>query len=365
MIRIKDIVAYLEQIAPLAYQEDYDNSGLVVGEADTPTAGVLISVDITEAVLQEAKTKGCNLIVAHHPLIFKPIYQLTGKDYVSRCITYAIKHELAIYILHTNLDNVAQGVNQQIAQNLGLQDLSILLPKPSTLSQLTTFVPPSATQAVLQALHQAGTGRIGNYTHCSFVTTGTGSFQPTPVASPYAGTPGQLEKAAEERVEVVFPTHLENAVLSALKSTHPYEEAAYYIHQLQNTDAEIGAGMIGTLPEPLPSEEFLQYLKTQMELVCIRHTAPVAHLIERVAVCGGSGSFLIRQALRKSADVLVTADMKYHDFFQAEGRLMIADIGHYESEVGVKLLIHTLLSEKFASIALLRCETVTNPIHYL
>lgn len=365
MTRIKDIVAYLEQIAPLAYQEDYDNSGLVVGEADAPATGVLISVDITEAVLQEAKVKGCNLIVAHHPLIFRPLYQLTGKDYVSRCITYAIKNDLAIYILHTNLDNIAQGVNRQIAQTLGLQDLSILLPKPGTLSQLTTFVPPSATDAVLQALHQAGAGRIGNYTHCSFVTTGTGSFQPTAAASPYAGTPGHLEKAAEKRVEVVFPAHLEDTVLLALKAAHPYEEVAYYIHQLQNTDKQVGAGMVGVLPESLNSKAFLRYLKAKMGLACVRHTTPIARAIKQVAVVGGSGSFLIREALRKSVDVLVTADVKYHDFFQAEEQLLIADIGHYESEVGAKLLIHTLLSEKFASIALLKCETVTNPIHYL
>lgn len=365
MTQIKDVVAYLEQVAPLAYQEDYDNGGLVVGEADVTVTGVLISVDITEAVLQEAKAKACNLIIAHHPLIFHPIYQITGRDFVSRCITYAIKQDIAIYILHTNLDNVAQGVNRQMAQTLGLQDLSILLPKPGTLSQLTTFVPPSATKAVLQALHAVGAGRIGDYTHCSFVTAGTGSFQPAATARPHVGIPHQLEQLEEERIEVVFSTHLEAALIRALRAAHPYEEVAYYTHQLQNTDAQVGAGMVGALPEPLSSEEFLQYLKDKMSLACIRHTAPIARAISRVAVCGGSGSFLIREALRKGADVLVTADVKYHDFFQTEGKLLIADIGHYESEVGTKLLIHTLLSEKFTSIALLKCDTVTNPIHYL
>lgn len=365
MTRIKDIIAYLEQIAPLAYQEDYDNSGLVVGEADASVTGVLISVDVTAAVLQEAKAKGCNLIITHHPLIFQPIYHLTGQDHVSRCITYAIKQDLAIYVLHTNLDNVAQGVNQQIAQTLGLQDLSILSPKPGTLNQLTAFVPPSATPTVLQALHKVGAGHIGNYTHCSFATTGTGSFQPTSVANPYVGTPHQLEKEVEERLEVVFPAYLEATVLRALQAAHPYEEVAYYIHQLQNTNAKVGAGMVGILPDPLPSKDFLQYLKIKMGLACIRHTALSARVINRVAVCGGSGSFLLREALRKNVDVLVTADVKYHDFFEANERILIADVGHYESEVGTKSLIHTLLSEKFASIALLKCETVTNPIHYL
>lgn len=364
MVRIKDIVAHLEAHAPLAYQEDYDNAGLVVGEATAPAKGVLICLDITEAVLQEARAKGCNLIIAHHPLIFRPIRKLTGSNDTERCIAYAIKQDLAIYILHTNLDHVDQGVNRQLVKTLALQDSSILLPKPGTLSQLTTFVPPASLAPVLQALHTAGAGRIGDYTHCSFVMPGTGSFQPTTAANPHIGTPGQLEKVAEERVEVVFPSHLEATVLRALRTAHPYEEVAYYIHKLQNTDARVGAGMIGELPQALDSKAFLQHLKAKLSLACIRHTAPIARPIKRVAVCGGSGSFLIPEAIRKQADALVTADVKYHDFFEAEGQILIADIGHYESEVGTKALIHTLLSEKFASIAFLKCETVTNPIHY-
>lgn len=364
MTRIKDIATYLEQIAPLAYQENYDNSGLVVGEVNTALTGVLISVDITEKVLEEAKAKDCNLVIAHHPLIFRPIYQITGSDSVSRCITYAIKQDIAIYIIHTNLDNVAQGVNRQIAQTLGLQGLSVLLPKLGTLSQLTTFVPLAATKAVLQALYAVGARHINDTAHHNFVAADAGSFQAS-ATRPHTGTLHQLEKLEEERVEVVFPTHLEEALIRSLQATHPYEEVAYYIHQLQNTDAQVGAGMVGALPEPLGSEEFLQCLKDKMSLACIRHTAPISRTIKKVAVCGGSGSYLIQEALRKEIDVLVTADVKYHDFFQAEGQLLIADIGHYESEVGTKHLIHTLLSEKFASIALLKSDTVTNPVHYL
>ena len=364
MIRIKDVVAYLEQVAPLAYQEAYDNAGLLVGEATTPVTGALICLDITEAVLQEAKVKACNLIIAHHPLIFRPIHKLTGQNYVARCIAYAIKQDLAIYSLHTNLDNVAQGVNRQIAQRLGLQNLSILLPKPNTLGKLTTFVPQPSIEPVLQALHAAGAGHIGDYTHCSFVTIGTGSFQPTSAATPYLGAPNQLEKVEEGRIEVVFPAHLEARVLQALQAAHPYEEVAYYIHRIKNTDAKVGAGMIGALPQPLNSEQFLKYLKAKMSLACIRHTAPTARPIKLVAVCGGSGSCLIQEAITKQADVLVTADVKYHDFFKAEDKILVADIGHYESEVGTKALIHTLLSERFTSIALLKCETVTSPIHY-
>jgi len=365
MTRIKDIVNCIEHIAPLAYQENYDNAGLVIGDLSVPVTGVLICLDITEPVLQEAKAKNCNLIIAHHPIIFRPINQLTGKNNAERCITYAIKQDIALYTLHTNLDNVAQGVNRQMAQTLGLENLSILLPKPGILSQLTTFVPQASIDPVLKALHAAGAGRLGNYTHCNFVTTGMGSFQPTSTANPHLGTAHQPEKVEEGRIEVVFPAHLETQVLRALHATHPYEEVAYYIHQLKNTDETVGAGMVGEFPQTLSSQAFLEYLKAKMRLIFIRHTAPIARPIKRVAVCGGSGSFLIQEAILKQADALVTADVKYHDFFKAEGQILIVDIGHYESEVGTKVLIHTLLSEKFASIVFLECETVTNPIYYL
>jgi dinuclear metal center YbgI/SA1388 family protein len=365
MTRIKDIVNYLEQVAPLAYQEDYDNAGLVIGDPSTCVTGILICLDITESVLQEAKAQGCNLIIAHHPIIFRPINQLTGKNYVERCITYAIKQDIALYTLHTNLDNIAQGVNRQIAKTLGLEKLSLLLPKSGTLSQLTTFVPHASIEPVLQALHAAGAGRIGDYTHCNFVTAGIGSFQPTATAKPHLGTAGQLNKVEEDRLEVMFPSHLEATVLRALRAAHPYEEVAYYIHNLKNTDTGVGAGMVGELSKALSSQAFLEYLKAEMDLACIRHTAPMDRPIKRVAVCGGSGSFLIQEAILKQVDALVTADVKYHDFFKAEGKILIVDIGHYESEVGTKVLIHTLLSEKFASIVLLECETMTNPIYYL
>jgi dinuclear metal center YbgI/SA1388 family protein len=365
MTRIKDIVKYIEQIAPLAYQEEDDNAGLVIGDSSMLVTGVLICLDITEPVLQEAKEKNCNLIIAHHPIIFRPINQLTGKNYVERCITYAIKQDIALYTLHTNLDNVDQGVNRQMAQTLGLSHLSILLPKSGTLSQLTTFVPYASIDPVLNALYAAGAGRIGDYTHCNFVTTGMGSLQPTLTTNLHLERANQPKKVEEGRIEVIFPAHLETLVLRALQAAHPYEEVAYYIHKLKNIDARVGAGMIGEFPQALSSQAFLEYLKAQMRLTFIRHTALAARPIKRVAVCGGSGSFLIQEAILKQADALVTADVKYHDFFKAEGQILIVDIGHYESEAGIKVLIHTLLSEKFASIVLLKCETVTNPIYYL
>jgi len=361
---VQDVIAYLEQVAPLAYQENYDNAGLVVGTAETPVTGVLVCLDVTEAVLQEAVDRRCNLVVSHHPIVFQPLKRLTGQNHVEICVIQAIKQDLAVYAMHTNLDHVAHGVNHEIAHTLGLHDLSLVCPKPNVLSQLTTFVPRADLESVLHALHHAGAGRIGNYTHCSFVTTGTGAFQPSAEAHPYIGAPHQAENVQEERVEVIFPTHLEKSILNALKEAHPYEEVAYYTHPISNTDAQVGAGMIGMLPDALDSKAFLHHLKAKMHLACIRHTALIDRPIRRVAVCGGAGSHLLQAALGQKADALVTADVRYHDFFAVEGRLLLADIGHYESEIGTKKLIYALLSEKFPNLAITTCSTVSNPIYY-
>lgn len=365
MTQIRDIISYLEETAPLAYQESYDNAGLIVGDARATVTGVLTCLDITEAVLAEAQAQHCNLIIAHHPIIFQPIKKLTHSSHTERCIIQAIKQDIALYAIHTNLDNIPQGVNKRLAQALNLQQPAILSPKTGILSQLTTFVPPPSLEPVLQALHQAGAGHIGNYTHCSFVSTGTGAFQPIEGAQPYIGNPGHITTTTEQRVEVTFPTYLTTAILAALKQAHPYEEAAYYIQPLENNYPQVGAGMVGTLPQPLPSSKFLQYLKTQLNLTHVRHSAYIARPIQKVALCGGAGSKLLPEALRQQADAFLTADVKYQDFFSAADHVLLADIGHYESEIVTKNLIHDWLSAKFASVNILGCKTVTNPVHYL
>ena len=365
MVKIRDIVSYVERIFPPAYQEDYDNVGLVIGDSSVPVEGVLTCLDITELVLYEAKERNCNLVIAHHPIIFRPITSLNGKNYVERCIIYAIRQQIAIYTLHTNLDNVAWGGNRKMAQALGLNNLSILLPKPGTLSQLTAFVPHSAADHVLQALYAAGAGCISDYIHHHVDTLEVGFKEPAAMVSTHPVVAKKLEKTEESRVEVVFPTHLEASILRALQATHPCKEAVYYVHKLKNTDVGVGSGMVGELPRSMSSQAFLKYLKEKMQLTCVRHTAPMARPIRRVAVCGGSGSFLVYAALLKQADALVTSDIKYHDFFKAEGQILLVDVGHYESEVGTKALIHTLLSEKFVNITVFECSTVTNPVHYL
>ncbi|GCC51355.1 Nif3-like dinuclear metal center hexameric protein [Chryseotalea sanaruensis] len=363
-MKIKEVINYLESIAPRAYQEPYDNSGLLTGNADNELSNALITLDCTEEVVQEAIDKKCNLIIAHHPIVFKGLKKLTGSNYVERTIISAIKNDIAIYAIHTNLDNVNRGVNKKIAEKLGLQNVRILLPKQDSLSKLVTFIPQTHANEVLSALHDAGAGQIGNYKNCSFIVEGTGSFQPNEMANPNIGEAGKQEKVDEIRAEVIFPNHLEKNILKALKQSHPYEEVAYYISSLHNENQEVGSGMIGELPESLEPKAFLAHLKKSMALKVIRHTPLVNRNVKKIALCGGSGSFLLKNAIQAGADFYVSADFKYHEFFDAENRLTIADIGHYESEVYTKDLIGELLTKKFPTFAVNFSGTITNPISY-
>lgn len=364
MPQIRDITRELEKLAPLSYQEDYDNAGLMVGSPETQVTGILFSLDITEEVVEEAMTKGCNLIVAHHPIIFKGLKKLNGKTYVERTVIKAIKNDIALYASHTNLDHVQQGVNYKIAERLGLENVRILAPKSQILKKLTFFVPPANAEDVLNALFQAGAGNIGLYKNCSFRTEGTGTFLPGLSSNPAIGSKGLLEVVNENRIEVIFPSFLESKIVHVLRLTHPYEEVAYYLHLLENENQEVGAGAVGDLPGPMDANSFLQLLKDQMNTSTIRHTVPAGKTIQRVALCGGAGSFLLNNAIRAQADVFVTADYKYHEFFDADNKIMICDIGHYESEVFTKDLLYHYLSGIFSNFALCLSEVNTNPVKY-
>ena len=364
MPTVQDITRYLETIAPRSYQESYDNAGLITGNPATEVTGILVSLDAIESVVDEAVAQECNMIVSHHPIVFRGLKSLTGKNYVERTVINAIKHDIALYAIHTNLDNVYQGVNRKISEQLGLQHLRVLAPKADTLHKLVTFVPLANTDEVLRALGEAGAGQIGNYKNCSFRTPGTGTFQPNERATPHIGEAGKQEQVEEERIEVLYPAHLSSSVLAALRAAHPYEEVAYYQQSLINENQEVGSGMIGDLAESLPGPEFLRYLKEKMQLTIVRHTRLLDTPVRRVALCGGAGSFLLPHALRQRADAFVTADYKYHEFFDADGQLVIADIGHYESEVCTKELIGELLSKKFVNFAVHLSEITTNPVFY-
>ncbi|RAU83495.1 Nif3-like dinuclear metal center hexameric protein [Pontibacter arcticus] len=364
MATIQEVINVLEQLAPPVYQESYDNATLQTGDASQQVTGVLVTLDCTEDVIEEALEKGCNLIVAHHPVIFKGLKQLTGRTYVERTIIKAIRHNIAIYASHTNLDSVLNGVNSKIAAKLELKNQTILSPKPHTLMQLVTFAPVQNTEQVLAALHKAGAGQIGDYKDCSFQVQGTGRFLPTGNADPTIGQPGKPEQVQESRIEVIFPAHLQHKILAALFKAHPYEEVAHYLYTLENTNQEVGLGVIGELETPLTEYEFLGYLKEKMQLPGVRYTSVGTKSIKKVAVCGGAGSFLLKDAKRKGADAFVTADLKYHEFFDAEGQLLLADIGHYESEVFTKEIFYDTISKNFPNFAVCLSTVNTNPIRY-
>jgi dinuclear metal center YbgI/SA1388 family protein len=362
--RIQDVLSFLEQLAPPAYQESYDNATLICGNRNSKLNGVLCTLDCTEQVVEEAIALGANLIVAHHPIIFKGLKSLTGKNYVERTIIKAIKADIAIYAIHTNLDYVATGVNKRISDRLGLKNTRILQPKKQLLNKLVFFVPPKNKEKVLEAIFDAGAGQIGEYKDCSFQLEGVGTFTPSEKANPHIGSRGIPQHESETRIEVILPNHLSQKVVSTLKKNHPYEEVAYYLSVLENEHQEVGAGMIGILENPLSEEDFFEHLKERMNLTFVKHTGLIDRPIKKVAVCGGAGIFLLSEAKKAQADVFITSDIKYHEFFDAEGQLVLCDIGHYESEIFTKDLIAELLSQNFPSIALYLTKVVTNPTSY-
>ncbi len=363
-MKIKDVMDFLDSIAPPSYQESYDNSGLLIGDPHAEATGILVTLDCLEDVVAEAIDTGVNLIVSHHPIIFKGLKSITGKDYIERTILKAIKNDIAIYAIHTNLDNILSGVNAKIAEKIGLINTRILSPKAEILTKLVTFIPSHSVEKVMLALYEAGAGNIGNYKNCSFSVNGKGTFLPTEKATPHTGTIGALEHVDETRIEIMFESFLEKKIITALKQSHPYEEVAYYLTSLRNENQEVGSGMIGELETPLDSNEFLEALSSSMDLRVIRHTKPLHQKISKVAVCGGSGSFLLKKAMQAGAQAFVSADFKYHEFFDADGQILIADIGHYESEVFTKELLIAHLIKKFPTFAINFSKTVTNPIRY-
>jgi len=363
-MKVKDITTALEQWAPLSLQEEYDNSGLLVGDPNQSVDRVLITLDVTEAVIEEAISLNCQLIIAHHPLIFKGLKKINTDHWVERCVRKAIKNDLSIYAIHTNLDNLLSGVNARIAERLGLMHTSVLAPKTDKLLKLVTFVPAAAASAVLDALYEAGAGKIGAYDRCSFSLVGTGTFRPSDEANPTIGERGTDTHVDETRIEVLVPVHVQSRVLHALKHHHPYEEVAYYLSELRNPNQEIGSGLIGTFSEPISTTAFIRLVKERMNVHVLKHTPFHTETISKVAICGGAGSFLLPRAIRAGADVFLSADFKYHDYFEADGKITIADIGHYESEVFTKDLLFDFLEQNFANIAFRLSGVVTNPIIY-
>jgi dinuclear metal center YbgI/SA1388 family protein len=366
-MKIKELIRLLERYAPPVYAEDYDNVGLLTGNADAEITGVLCTLDCTEAVVEEALKKKCNLIVAHHPIVFKGLKKITGANYVERTIIKAIKNDMAIYAIHTNLDNVYAGVNQEIARLLGLKNTSILVPKQNQLVKLAVFVPNDHLANVQDALFAAGAGHIGNYSDCSFNTEGKGTFKALEGTDPYVGKQGERHTEPETRVEVVLEKPLLHTAITAMKAAHPYEEVAYDLFPLANAHAGIGSGMVGEFEKPMAEKDFLALVKTTFRCGVVRHTALTGQPVLRVAVCGGSGSFLLKNAIGAGAQAFVTADFKYHEFFDAEEKILVADTGHFENEQFTAGLLARYIEQgikNIATFAVRLSEVETNPVKY-
>lgn len=364
MTSIQEIINELESFAPLTYQEEYDNSGLLIGNNVWQVNGVLLTLDCTEEVIDEAIRNNCNLIIAHHPIIFSGLKKINGYNYTERSIIKAIKNNIAIYACHTNLDNVKLGVNKKIADKLGLKNTQILAPKRQILKKLTTFVPPSHHQVVLQSLFAAGAGNVGNYSNCSFSSDGKGTFKGNKDTVPFIGTPEIMSLENEIKIELVFEIANETKIIASLIKSHPYEEVAYHIYPLSNQYQQIGSGMIGDFEKEMDETDFLTLIKTKISPFCIRHTQKLSKKIKKVAICGGSGQFLLKTAIQSGANAFITADFKYHQFFDADNKLILLDVGHFESEQFTPEIFYDIIKNKFSTFAIHLSKINTNPINY-
>ncbi len=363
-MKASDIIQLLESFAPLSHQESWDNSGLIVGRKDQMVKGVLVSTDVTRDVLQEAFRRGLDMIVSHHPLIFNGLKRISGENATERLVMEAIRHDLVIYAVHTNADRAEGGVSSRMARKLGLIKQRVLVPYRDELKKLVFFVPVRNAGEVREQIFSAGAGKIGEYDQCSFSVEGTGTFRGSPASDPFRGRKGKLHSEKELRVETVFPAFKKQDILKALLASHPYEEVAYDIYSLDNVDEKRGMGISGEFQDSLDEKDFLSLLGRTFKAEVIRHTDLSGCSIKKVALCGGSGSSLLHQAIRQGADAFVTADFKYHQFFDADGKTLIADIGHYESEQYTVEIFHELIRKKFPKFAVRLSEVNTNPVKY-
>lgn len=361
---VKEILSCLTQVAPLSWQESYDNAGLQVGDENAEVSKALIALDVTEALVDEAIAKSFNLIISHHPLIFRGLKHLTPKSPIERAVVKAIKNDIAIISMHTNLDNSCLGVNRRLGEMLGLKNLHILQPMNGRLMKLVVFCPADYAEKVRSAMFEVGAGRIGNYDSCSFNAAGQGSFRAGEETHPFVGEQGKLHLENEIRIETIVPDHLLNRVISAMLKVHPYEEVAYDVYQLQNEFPLAGSGMIGEFENEMPEMDFLNLVSETIGTPCLRHSAMTGRMIKRVALCGGAGSFLLDDAKSAQADAFLSADMKYHEFFEPDDDILLVDGGHFETEQFTKELIRDLIQKKFATFAAEIAETNTNSVHY-
>ncbi|MDR2065587.1 MAG: Nif3-like dinuclear metal center hexameric protein [Prevotellaceae bacterium] len=364
-MKIKDIMQCIEEYAPLNYQEDFDNAGLIVGNEEAETNSALLCIDITEEIVDEAISKNINLVISHHPVIFSGLKKITGQNSTQKIIAKAIKHDIALYAAHTNMDNVTGGVNTKICEKLGLVDCKILSPRKNELVKIVVFVPESHAEKVRNAMFEAGAGCTGAYSNCSFGIKGNGTFKAGKNAKPFVGEKGKLHVENEIRIELIAQKNKLAKIKTAILENHPYEEVACDIYNLDNKYENAGSGMTGNLPEPMTYDEFYKMLKNIFSLKMIRSTKPVSKTVFRVAVCGGAGSFLLGDAIANQADIFVSGDFKYHQFFDAENKITIADIGHFESEQFTTEIFCDIIKKKLPNFAAQIAEKNINPVIYI
>ena len=364
-MRIKEITNYIEELAPLSYAEDFDNVGLLIGSYNSEVKGVLVTLDTLEETVDEAITKNCNLIISFHPIIFDGLKKINGNSYVERVAIKAIKNDIAIYATHTALDNSRKGVSAKMCEIIGLVNTKILIPKKGIIKKLTTYVPTKDADSLRSSLFEVGAGDIGNYDQCSFNTSGESTFKGNQNSNPILGKKGKLHKEKETQISLIFESKNETRILNKLFEIHPYDEVSYELLTTQNEHQDIGIGMIGELSQEMNEKDFLLYLKKTMKTDLIRYSELINRKIKKVAVLGGSGSFAILNAKRAGADAYISADFKYHDFFKAEREILLADIGHYESEQFTKTLLVDYLTKKFSNFAIVLSQKSTNPIYYI
>lgn len=364
-MKIKEILHTIEQLAPLPLQESYDNSGVQIGDINQEAKGAVVCIDVTESVIDEAIALNCNLIISHHPLAFRAFKSLTGKNYIERCMIKACKHDIVVYAAHTNLDNAADGINRYLAEMLNLQHIRILDPQKGKLLKLVTYVPDSHADLVRNALFNIGAGHIGDYDSCSYNVKGQGTFRAGENTNPYCGEIGELHTESEVRIEMILPVYKQSEALRALIAVHPYEEPAYDFYALQNEWSKAGSGIVGTLPEETDEEDFLYLLKDTFHLKTIQHSSLRGCPVRDVAICSGSGAFLIPKAISYSADVFITGEAKYNDYYDVEDKVLLAVVGHYESEIFTKNIFFDIISKKYPTFAVYMSGFDANPVNYL
>jgi dinuclear metal center YbgI/SA1388 family protein len=363
-MKLKDLCSYLDSAVPLSFQEGYDNSGLQIGLPEREISSAIITLDITEEVIDEAISYKCDVLVSHHPLIFNPVKSLTGKSFTERILYKAVKNDIAVYSAHTNLDVISNGVSRMMAEKIGLEEISVLSPSENRLMKLVTYIPESHLDAVRNALFKAGAGVIGNYDQCGFTTSGTGSFRANELAKPFRGEKGKIHFEKEIRFETILFSHLTDKVTKALLEAHPYEEVAYDLYSLKNKNACIGLGCVGILHDPLSENDFLKLVSSVFESTGIRYSKPTGKTVRKVALCGGSGASLLNHAICSGAEAFITADIKYHDFFNTENKILLVDAGHFETEKFSGEIFKSLIIKKFPKFAVRFSEINSNPINY-